>query len=499
MTKKTDFELLRYSRCKRGAIKFSYWFLSIPHKLKNLLFKIGNFFKRIFLFFVNDIKDIGRTFKKGSYKTKLSYVFMGFGSFARKQIGRGILFMGFEALYIVFMTMFGSHYLARLGSLGTVAHEYVRVLVNGVWVQQIVYHDNSFKILLYSIITIIVSIAFIYTWRLNIKQNKICEEIEASGKKVKSTKDDLRSLVDNDFHKTLLALPTVGILLFTVLPIVFMILIAFTNYDMNNTPPYNLFHWIGLDNFNQLFGWSSGSKYFSAAFGEILAWTLVWAVLATFTNYFLGMAVAMLINKKGIKIKKMWRTILIITIAVPQFVSLLFVSKMFTANGIINTIFHTNIDFWNNRWIARSLVIVINIWIGIPYLMLITTGILMNIPSDLYESAKIDGASPWKQYAKITLPYMLFVTGPYLLTSFIANMNNFNVIYLLTGGGPKVTNSFNSGGTDLLITWLFKLTVDNHNYKFAAVIGIMVFLVVAVISLIVYNLLPSTRNEEEFQ
>ena len=148
--------------------------------------------------------------------------------------------------------------------------------------------------------------------------------------------------------------------------------------------------------------------------------------------------------------------------------------------------------------------IIVNIWIGIPYLMLIATGILMNIPQDLYESARIDGAGPWKQYTKITLPYMLFVTGPYLLTSFTSNMNNFNVIYLLTGGAPTMSGTSmggNPGETDLLVTWLFKMTTasDPARYNQASVIGIMVFIVVAVISLVVYNLMPSTKNEEDFQ
>ena len=206
--------------------------------------------------------------------------------------------------------------------------------------------------------------------------------------------------------------------------------------------------------------------------------------------------------------KKLWRTILVLTIAIPQFISLMYVSKMFADKGIINGVLQKwgwikePIRFWGDKWSARWTVILINIWIGIPYLMLITTGILMNIPQDLYESAKIDGANPFQQYTKITLPYVLFVTAPYLLTSFIGNINNFNVIYLLTGGGPKNPGSMSSGApagyTDLLITWLFKLTTQDSNYKLAAVIGIMVFIVVSVISLIVYNLMPSTRNEEDF-
>ena len=135
--------------------------------------------------------------------------------------------------------------------------------------------------------------------------------------------------------------------------------------------------------------------------------------------------------------------------------------------------------------------------------MLIATGILMNIHADLYESAKIDGASGWKQFSKITLPYMLFVTGPYLLTSFTSNLHNFNVIYLLTGGTPTNTSLSGAGGsvgyTDLLITWLYKMTTGaDASYYLASIIGIMIFLVVSIISLIVYNVMPSNKNEGDF-
>ena len=322
-------------------------------------------------------------------------------------------------------------------------------------------------------------------------------------------------MVDDQFHKTLLALPMTGIVIFTVMPIVFMILVAFTCYDgTHNGYTNNLFHWVGLDNFNTMLSWEvkggAGTQSYAATFGEVLSWTLIWAFFATFTNYFLGMLVAMAINKKGIRFKKGWRTILVLTIAIPQFISLLYVSKMFARNGLVNQFLmdmhwiDTALPFWEDPTWARITVILLNVWIGIPYLMLITTGILMNIPADLYESARIDGANPWQQYRKITLPYMLFVTGPYLLTSFTGNMNNFNVIFLLTGGAPTnaaaSSASGNVGYTDLLITWLFKITTGAEaQYYMASVIGILVFVVVAVISLVVYNLLPSIKNEEDFQ
>jgi arabinogalactan oligomer/maltooligosaccharide transport system permease protein len=319
-------------------------------------------------------------------------------------------------------------------------------------------------------------------------------------------------MVDDQFHKTLLALPMLGIVIFTVMPIVFMILVAFTNYDsLHDGYINNLFDWVGWDNWNTMLSWGDGNVKYGATLGEILAWTIIWAFFATFTNYFLGMGVAMMINKKGIKLKKFWRTCLVLTIAVPQFISLLYVSKMFSANGIVNgTLLELGwikerLPFWEEASWARVWVIILNIWIGIPHLMLMATGILMNIPADLYESAKIDGAGPWKQYTKITLPYMLFVTGPYLLTSFIGNMNNFNVIYLLTGGGPPKVDAAGvigaPGEVDLLITWLFKMitTSEPAAYNLASVIGIIVFVVVASISLVVYNVMPSTKNEEDFQ
>jgi hypothetical protein len=134
----------------------------------------------------------------------------------------------------------------------------------------------------------------------------------------------------------------------------------------------------------------------------------------------------------------------------------------------------------------------------VPFLMV--TGLLMNIPADLYESARIDGANAFQTFRKITLPYMLFVTGPFLLTQFIGNLNNFNVIFLLNQGNPKSLElAKNAGSTDLLVTWLYKMTINDSNYKIAAVIGIMVFLVTAIISLVVYNVLPSVRDEEGFQ
>ena len=599
----TNLEYLKLNKFQRFFYKFALFFVNIPKWFKKVGIKIGLFFKKLGLGIVNFFKDIVMTFVYGDYKTRISYAVMGFGNVTRKQFGRGVLFFAFEVIFIIYMVLFGGHWLSLMSTLGIKGPQKEIVDIDGYEVETRVYYDDSFKILLYSVLTVFFIAAFAYTWYLNVKQNKIAQEIldtksrkalakernaeikkykaahdvaknskeeqqrraeeinkrydslisnietdnkkqrqiltkrynqerhfelayvgedpgvfeirknyyekiNACGKPLKSDLDDLQSVVDDQFHKTLLALPVTGIIVFTVLPIIFMIMVAFTNYDGSHDGHENLFTWVGMTNFNTLFNWDNGSKAYSATFGEILSWTLIWSFFATFSNYFLGMLVAIMINKKGIKFKKVWRTILVLTIAIPQFISLLYVSKMFAYNGLINGFLGkfgvAPYDFFGDKVSARIAVICINIWIGIPYLMLIATGILMNIPEDLYESAKIDGANVWQQYMKITLPYMLFITGPYLLTSFTGNMNNFNVIYLLTGGGPINAAASGVDGTvghtDLLITWLFKITQgEESKYYMASVVGILVFLITAVISVLVYNLIPSNRNEEDFQ
>lgn len=462
---------------------------STGKKKKN---NIGTFLKAVKISF----KDIGVTFVEGDFKTKLSYLIFGFGPILRGQILIGAVLLLLEVLFFWYMAGFGWQYLSKISTLGTVATQKVG--------RKTVYGDNSFLILLFGVLSAFAVIAFIAVWYLNIRENRKEELLLKSGKRLPSNKESFLSLFDKNFDKTLLFLPVTGIFVFTVLPIVFMICVAFTNYDANHQAPSNLFTWVGIENFKNLV--SFGTEGFGPTFLQVLAWTLVWAFFATFIDYFLGLGVAILINKKGIRFKKLWRTILVMTIAVPQFVSLLYIMKMFANDGLINGylikwgIIKNAIPFWTDPTLAKITIIVVNIWIGIPYLMLIATGLLMNIPEDLYESARIDGANGWQMFKSITLPYMLFVTGPFILTQFTGNLNNFNVIYLLTQGKPQsMSLAGNAGNTDLLVTWLYKMTVNDTNYKMAAVIGIMVFIVTAIFALGVYGLLPSVKDEEGFQ
>jgi arabinogalactan oligomer/maltooligosaccharide transport system permease protein len=454
----------------------------------------------------NKVKDFFLDIKGGSIWTKLSCLFMGAGQVARKQFLKGALYFVLQIAFILYIVFFGAGYLAKLGSLGTVQPIKGEIDYE-TGVAQDIPGDNSFLILLYSVVTLILIALFIVFWVMNVRGNIENDKKIAAGLGVSTLKQDFNEFLNQKLYIPLLVPPFIGLLVFTVMPLIFMILIAFTNYDQQHLPPGNLFTWVGMDNFKLLFsGGLSSSGSFLMTFMRVLIWTLVWAFFATFTNYFLGMIVALMINKKGIKFKKFFRTMFVIAIAVPQFVTLLLMQKILDVDGILNVILGTDIRWLaDTRWnslIPRTVIIVVNIWIGVPYTLLMCSGILMNIPADYSEAARIDGASTVQIFFKITLPYMFHVTGPHLITQFVGNINNFNIIWLLTGGGPIDINNYTdqAQSTDLLVTWLYRLSTDNPvRYNIASVIGIIIFVISASMSLITYNRSSSAKNEEDYQ
>lgn len=437
-------------------------------------------------------------FKNGDAVTRLSFLLPGAGCFLRKQRVRGFAFLIIHIIFVLFFVFFGFERILGLKNLGTVSQGKVFDENRGIYVYT--QGDNSMLFLLFGVMSIFVLIALGFLYYLNIKNAYKNQKLLGENKKPASFKDDIETLLNKKFHLTILSLPFILTLVFTVLPLVFMVLIAFTNFDQNHQPPGNLFTWVGLKNFSDLF---YNNKIISTTFFALLQWTFIWAFFATFLNYILGMLLAILINSKLVRLKKMWRTIFVITIAVPQFVSLLLMSKLLADQGTINQILmkmgYDYIPFLTNGSLAKYTVILVNLWVGVPYTMLITTGILMNIPQDMYESARIDGARPLTQFFYITLPYMLNVTAPYLITQFVGNINNFNVIYLLTGGGPLTLKYFQAGQTDLLVTWLYKLTVNNKDYSIASALGIIIFIISASISLIIFRNVTKKGREDMFQ
>ncbi|MGN1433312.1 MAG: carbohydrate ABC transporter permease [Ruminococcus sp.] len=487
---------------QRFAHNFKKFILNIPHALAKFFKAIGHAIVSFFTGIGKGFKNYGVTFVKGDWATKLSYLIFGIGDIHKGKYYKGILFFLTEVLYALYMIFFGWTYLQKFNTLGTVA---TTQDFNELGMPVTVYGDNSMLILLYSVLSIVITILVFAVYIANIKDAYRHQVMRAEGEKPTSLKHDVKEFLDGKYHITLLSFPTLMIGIFNIMPMIFMILIAFTNYDQQHLPPGTLFTWVGFDNFSSLFNFvDSATK--ATTFIELTKWTLIWAVVATFTNYILGMVVALMINKKGIKFKALWRTLFVIAIAVPQFVSLLLMNQMLQTNGAINIVLsyfnggvNPEIQFLNSTTLmARLTVIIVNLWVGIPYTILSMSGILMNIPEDLYESARIDGAGPVKTFTKITLPYMIFVTTPQLITQFVGNINNFNVIYLLTGGGPSTEQFYQAGRTDILVTWLFNLTMGSQDYGLAAAIGILVFIVCATLSLLIYNNSKSMKDEEAF-
>lgn len=476
--------------------------------MKNGLKSIGNYFK-----------DFGTAVAKGDIGVKLSLLIMGAGYFARKQIINGLIMIALEAVFVVMCIFYAAPNLADFGTLGTVQFE--QVFDPLTLTSTVNDYDNSFLILLNSIIALFIIVAFILVYIGNIKAVYRLQLRKEAGKHINTFGEDIKALFNEKFHITLLTLPCIGIILMNIIPILVLIAIAFTNYDQQHMPPSALFTWVGWKNFKSLFTTGSTTVTFGYSFGKILVWTLEWAFLATFTTFIGGILMAQFVNNKKTKLPRLWRTLFMVAIAVPQFVTLLLVRNFFGDSGIVNTICSnigltdflksiglvssnlSYIPFLTSPGWTKVMIVLINIWVGVPYQMLVATGVLMNIPVDQLESARIDGANNFQIFWKITMPYVLFITGPSLITDFVKNINNFNVIYLLTQDvyvtSDQLLANSNAKEVDLLVTWLFRLTNEYYNYKIASVIGILVFIICAAFTLITFTQTIKGNREEDFR
>lgn len=459
----------------------------------------------------------GKALAKGDLFVKLSLIWWGAGYVRRKQYAKAVIMTALEVAVILFTLGFAMEYVPKFSTLGTVKAE--KVFNVQTMKSEFNDYDHSFKILLFSLISFVVWITAVVVCIANVRNVYRLQLMEENGVHINTFKEDLISYKEEKFHITLLALPVLGVVVFTLIPILLLILVAFTNYDQQHMPPSSLFTWVGFSNFLSLFGGGGLTVTFGYAFVRVLGWTLVWAFFSTVTTYVGGILLSLLLNSKKTRATKLWRTLFMVTIAVPQFVSLLLVRNFFANNGIVNSIcdgigltdFLRSIGMISTAYIpflsapgwAHVMIILINIWIGVPYQMLIATGVLLNLPADQLESARVDGAKPFQIFVKITMPYMLFVTGPALITDFVKNINNFNVIYLLTQDVYTTTNQAMANSqakeVDLLVTWLFRLTQEYYNYKMASAIGIIVFIICSVFTLVAFNYMIKGDKEGTYQ
>jgi arabinogalactan oligomer/maltooligosaccharide transport system permease protein len=427
--------------------------------------------------------------RNGNNRVFASALCMGVGQLMYKQWVKGILFLLMQIGFVAFFALYGGKALAGFFTLGTVQ--------TNPWYG--IEGDNSVTMLIMGIFAFIILFLYLAIYWINLRDVRKTQLRVEGGAEPLTLREEARTLLDSNFHMTALALPIVGVCVFSVLPIIFMILIAFTNYGGNIVPP-ELVDWVGLENFGNVVTLSQ----FAPTFFKILLWNFIWAIASTVLNYFAGLGLALLYNKKCVKGKAFWRLFPILAYAVPGFITMLAFKFMFSYGGPINQLIvdagGSAIGFLDidAKWSSRIIGLLVNCWLNIPSSMLLATGILSNMDTGLYDAAAIDGASSFKQFTNITLPFVVFATTPVLISQFVANFNNFGIFYFLRGG-LYMDGYFLASDTDLLINWLFNLSIDNNYYSIGATISIIIFIITSIISLIVYMSSASYKQEDTYK
>jgi len=244
---------------------------------------------------------------------------------------------------------------------------------------------------------------------------------------------------------------------------------------------------IGLSNFRKLFT----NRQITGPFSRVFLWTVQWALLSVATTFAVGLFLAILLNDPYLRFRKAYRSLLILPYAIPAFISALIWRGLFnTEVGVINQILQATINssvpwlqdpFW-----AKIALVILNLWLGFPYMMIICLGALQSIGSEMYEAAVVDGASSWQQFRYITIPLLMVSVAPLLVASFSFNFNNFSVIYLLTRGRPPIPGAQTPAGyTDILISYTYRLAFESGrgvDYGLASAVTLIIFLITGTIT-----------------
>jgi len=382
--------------------------------------------------------------------------------------------------------------------------------------------DNSVTLLGNGLIALILFSLYAGIWITSIRDAFTSKITILKSGKIETGQQYIKRIWVEMFPFIILLPTLVMVLFFIVIPFLFSFLLAFTNYTNAVKVPLDLIRWTGFATFTKIASDAGWVKIFMS----VIAWTFLYAIMASFTCYVMGMINALVIESKVVKAKKFWRTLLIVPWAIPSMISLMVFRNVFDLNGLANQLLitlkimgpvsnflHTvglqgvvgDPIYWfiipENGNLAKAVILMVNLWLGAPYFMMLITGVLTTLPKDLYEAAAIDGATAWQSFRRITLPLIIRATLPAIIMTFTFNFNNFGAIYFLTGGGPGwptaqiPTSMYVSGGvpgqTDILISWIYKLSFNNNAqlYNIAAVYSILIFLFIGFIS--VYNLSKS--------
>lgn len=408
----------------------------------------------------------------------LSILFAGLGQLYNRRYVKGLLFIIIEAAFLITFYNFlniGLWGLITLGEIPKVDHS-IFLLIQG----------------LVSVI-IIAFAAILYYFNI-IDARKDALRIQR-GEPMPSLLESCKNAWDKGFPYIFVTPGLVMLLFIVVLPLLFMVSLAFTDYNLYNSPPRKLLHWVGFENFKNLLS----IPIWQDTFFSVFSWTIVWTIVATTSQIALGLFLALLVNDPRIKFKRLIRTVLILPWAVPSFVTILVFAAMFNDKfGAINrdilSVFGVMIPWMNDPFWTKVALILIQTWLGFPFVFALFTGVLQSISRDWYEAADIDGASRWQKFRSITLPHVLYATAPLLIMQYAGNFNNFNIIYLFNDGGPAVRGK-NAGGTDILISWVYDLTFTTNNYNMAAAISIIIGLIVSGFAIYQFRRTRSFKEE----
>ncbi|MCP6683388.1 carbohydrate ABC transporter permease [Bacillus nakamurai] len=412
----------------------------------------------------------------------------GAGQIVNRQFSKGIFFLIITGLFAYELKVFGIQALTGLITLGSVPGE-----------------DHSLFLLIEGTLQLIVTLIFLMFYTFTIYDARKIAVMKATGSKINTTAKDMIWNAGDKGFPYLFTLPAYIMMVFVIIfPVLVTLFIAFTNYDFYHIPPNSLIDWVGFKNFMNIFFLGS----YRETFAEVLGWTLIWTICATTLQIILGIAAALIVNQDFIKGRRLFRMIFLLPWAVPAFITIMSFSNIFNDSiGAMNAqvipllnhlpfIELPAVAWKTDPFWTKTALIMVQTWLGFPYIYVMVTGVLQAIPNELYEAAKIDGASFIQRFKHITLPMILFATAPVMITQYTFNFNNFSIIYLFNEGGPGSAGA-GAGSTDILISWIYKLTTGTSpQYSIAAAVTLLISFIVIGVSLIAFKKSNAFGNEE---
>ncbi|MBH9738438.1 carbohydrate ABC transporter permease [Vibrio navarrensis] len=414
-------------------------------------------------------------------KVSASWIIMGSTQLAHKHWVTGGVFLAIQCLFLLYLPDLAAA-LKGLVSLGDVAQTRQGF--------KVIQGDNSIFMLVEGVIALLFLFLAIAAYVVNVRQAQECQPCRLS------VRQQLKAIYDDKFAFIVLSPAFIASIAFIIMPIAITVLVSFTNYSApHHIPPKNLVDWVGFKNFLTLFE----LRIWSSTFVGVATWTVIWAIAATICTCGFGFILALALENRNIKAKKLWRFVFILPYAIPAFVTLLMFRLLLNGIGPVNATLNAwgfeSVAFLSDPHLAKLTVIAVSVWVGAPYFMLLISGALTNIPRDMYEASEVDGASKFQQFREITLPMVLHQVAPSLVMTFAHNFNNFGAIFLLTEGGPINPEYRFAGHTDILITWIYKLTLDFQQYQIASVISIVIFLFLSVIAIWQFRRMKSFKDD----